>query len=333
MDRYEAAAQHLIDVGVGRTNFTNIVVAAEALDRGITVRKSANSRRMVLEHQNRMRTWNGGGTNHNGDLVKKIAAYKDVASRLFRDLKVNAPENAVFSPAESARAWAWASPFTKVVVKPHNGRQGQDVFAGIETEEEFHAAFTRVGATSGRILVEEFFTGVEHRCLIVDDVLIAATRRRPASVLGDGRMSIADLVAAKNLDRGPIHKELVIDDVSREYLARRGYGLDTVPEVEERVYLRSTSNLHTGGDAVDATDEIGDEERELVERAARALPGLRIVGFDVLLPRGESDVHDPSVLEINASPMISMHHFPWSGQPRDAARPVVDSLFPRTARR
>lgn len=161
---------------------------------------------------------------------------------------------------------------------------------------------------------------------------MAATRRRPASVLGDGRASIRDLVASKNRDRGPIHKPLVIDAVSREYLNRRGFGPDSVPQVGERVYLRSTSNLHTGGDAVDATDEVRDEERELVERAARALPGLKIVGFDVLLPRDDGDVHEPSVLEINASPMVSMHHFPWSGQSRDAARHVVDSLFPRTVR-
>lgn len=333
MDRYDRAARHLSDVGVGGRNFTNIVVAAEALDRGITVRKAANSRRMVLEHQGRSRTWAGGSTNHNDDLVKKIASYKDVASRLFRDLKISAPENAVFTGSDSARAWAWASPFSQSVVKPHNGRQGENVHAGLQTEDEFHRAFRRVAATSSQVLVEEFYTGVEHRCLVVEGTLVAATRRRPASVLGDGRTSISDLVAAKNRDRGPIHKDLVLDAVAREYLQRHGYRPDSVPEPQRRIYLRSTSNLHTGGDAVDATEEIQDEERELVERASRALPGLRIVGFDVLLPRGENDVHAPSVLEINASPMVSMHHFPWSGQPRDAARHVVDSLFPRTVRR
>lgn len=332
MDRYDQTARHLIHVGVGPTNFTNIVVAAEALDRGITVRKAASSRRMVLEHHGRMRTWSGGSTNHNDDLGKKIASYKDVASRLFRDLKISAPENAVFAVSESARAWAWASTFSRSVVKPHNGRQGQNVHAGIENEEEFHTAFARVAAVSKQVLVEDFYTGVEHRCLVVENKLVAATRRRPASVLGDGHTSIRDLVASKNRDRGPIHKPLVIDAVSREYLNRRGFGPDSVPQVGERVYLRSTSNLHTGGDAVDATDEVRDEERELVERAARALPGLKIVGFDVLLPRDDGDVHEPSVLEINASPMVSMHHFPWSGQSRDAARHVVDSLFPRTVR-
>ncbi|WP_218221787.1 hypothetical protein [Nesterenkonia sp. Act20] len=332
MDRYDQAIRHLIDVGVGRTNYTNIVVAAEALDRGITVRKSINSGRMVMEHGGRMRTWNGGGTNHNGDLVKKIASYKDVASRLFRDLKISAPENAVFGVNESARAWAWAAPFERAVVKPHNGRQGKDVHAGIKTEQHFHEAFSQVAANNARILVEEFRTGVEHRCLVVENRLVAATRRRPASVSGDGRTTIRDLIDAKNRDRGPIHKALVLDAVSLDYLQRHGHRLDSVPEAGERVYLRSTSNLHTGGDAVDATDEITEKERELVERAARALPGLRIVGFDVLLPRSEVDHHEPSVLEINASPMVSMHHFPWSGQPRDAARHVVDSLFPRTVR-
>lgn len=332
MQRYDEAARHLIEVGVGPTNFTNIVVAAEALERGITVRKSTSSRRMVLEHQGRMRTWSGGSTNHNSDLVKKIASYKDVASRLFRDLKISAPENAVFAVTEVERACAWAAPFTRSVIKPHNGRQGQNVHAGLQTEAEFHAAFEKVAAKSSQVLVEEFYTGVEHRCLVVEGRLVAATRRRPASVLGDGVSSIAQLVTAKNRDRGPIHKDLVLDGDSREYLARHSLAPDSIPTAGERIYLRSTSNLHTGGDAVDATDELRAPEQELVECAARALPGLKIVGFDVLLPRGEADLHEPSILEINASPMVSMHHFPWSGQPRDAARHVVDSLFPRTAR-
>ncbi|RJN31066.1 hypothetical protein D3250_09340 [Nesterenkonia natronophila] len=102
-----------------------------------------------------------------------------------------------------------------------------------------------------------------------------------------------------------------------------------MPADGQKVYLRKTSNLHTGGDAVDATDELSPDEREFVVRAARAIPGLRVAGIDVLLPRRETD-EAPAILEVNPFPMISMHHFPAAGRPRDVAGPIVRAMFPST---
>lgn len=69
----------------------------------------------------------------------------------------------------------------------------------------------------------------------------------------------------------------------------------------------------------------------MIERAARSISGLRVAGFDVLLPRGKQiEGVKASILEINANPMISMHHFPWEGSPRDVATAVLDSMFPKT---
>lgn len=104
-----------------------------------------------------------------------------------------------------------------------------------------------------------------------------------------------------------------------------------VPDPGQVVYLRATSNIHTGGDAVEATDELTTKEAGFVQRAARVFTGLRVGGFDVLLPRGGRGV-EPCVLEINATPMISMHHFPSIGRPRDAAGRLVEAMFPRESR-
>lgn len=174
--------------------------------------------------------------------------------------------------------------------------------------------------------MEQFLGGVEHRVLLVDNKIVAVTRRIPANVVGDGCSTIEELVEEKNRDRGIIHKPLAINHETSRVIEKQSMVLSSVPDFGQRVYLRSTSNLHTGGDAVDATDELGVEERELAERATRAVPGLRLAGLDLLVSTQAGT--SSSVLEINSNPMISMHHFPMEGSPRDAAARVLDAMFP-----
>lgn len=244
-----------------------------------------------------------------------------------------ATENAVFARGESLRAWNWAQNFESVVIKPVDGHQGQDVFIGLSTREEFSDAYEAVAAReSGRVLVEEFCHGVEHRCLLVNGKLFAATRRRAASVLGDGVSSIGALVDDKNKSRGPIHRRVEVDEEAHSLLADEGLRLDSVVAEGERVYLRRASNIHRGGDAIDATDDLTAEEIAAVEKIASTLRGAKLIGADVLLPRdGQGSV--PRVIELNTEPMISMHHFPWEGTPRDAAGAVLDVMFPATSGR
>lgn len=217
-----------------------------------------------------------------------------------------------------------------VVVKPANGIMGRNVFVGVHKKRDFLAAFETVSAADkGKILVEKFYEGVEHRCLVVDRRLIAVTRRRPASVLGDGVHSVAELVELKNVDRGPIHLDVRLDDSAEELLSRSGMTPDSIPGAGQRIFLRSTSNLHQGGDALDATDELSAEEAGIAESVARAIPGARCIGVDILFPR-EPGQGTARVIEVNTNPMVSMHHFPYEGQPRNVAGAIIDAMFPST---
>lgn len=95
------------------------------------------------------------------------------------------------------------------------------------------------------------------------------------------------------------------------------------------MYLRGTSNIHAGGDAIDATAEVTREQKLLIEKAAGAIPGLQVVRLDVLLPRTKGD-SELTIVEMNHAPMISMHHFPWVGRRRNVSSAIMDAMFPGT---
>ncbi|GAA1189533.1 hypothetical protein GCM10009674_31360 [Nesterenkonia xinjiangensis] len=187
--------------------------------------------------------------------------------------------------------------------------------------------FRDLAARHQSVLVEKQVSGRDHRVFVVDGDVIAITCRRPANVQGDGVSTIAELVERKNADRSIAHKKISLDGVARGFLVSQGRTLDSVPASGEDVQIRESANLATGGDAVDVTDELKGQVRELVSRSVQAVPGLRCAGFDVAVERHSGEMN---VIEINASPQIQGHHFPWAGTPRDAAGAVLDVMFPET---
>lgn len=320
-------------LGVTVGGWTNAVLAREAANRGLLISRNAETRTLYLENGNGRRfSWRNGRTSWNTRLSQRVAEHKDVCSRILTAYGVPATENQVFKENEAGRAWLWAEPLGTLVVKPVDGLKGRNVHVGIEDRDTFLDAFYDVAKThKGRVLVEKFYSGTEHRCFVVNGKLVGATRRRPASVLGDGVSTIAALIDEKNRDRGVIHLPLTVDQPVTKFLAFQGYTLESVPDRDERVYLRKASNLHQGGDAIDATDELSDEEISVAEAAARAIPGCRSVGLDLLVPRdGEGEGTGIRVLELNTNPMVAMHHFPLEGQPRDVAGAIIDGMFPHT---
>ncbi|UFU02203.1 ATP-grasp domain-containing protein [Ruania suaedae] len=310
------------------TGLTNSLLADRAMARGIELHPDSQQR-LTMTLGGTLRRFNGAQTNLNGALARRCALHKDITSRLLRSYGLRAPENAVFSAGEAERAWAWAEAIAPVVVKPNSGGSGELVHLNIDDRDAFHAAFTAVSDQAREVLVEQFVDGEEHRVLMVYGKVAAAARRLPANVIGDGRHTVEHLITAKNRARvrskNPTHFELVIDELTHRELARQQLTLESVPPAGERVWLRSNSNVHSGGDGVDATDELLPDEIELAERAVRAIPGLRLAGLDMLLPRGGRG-SAPSILEINSSPMISGHHFPWEGQERDVAGMLIDAM-------
>lgn len=324
----EETHQYLVKHDI-KGGLTVTLLASRALEKGIPI-SGDSKRRLTMKVGNRSVWFDGARSNLNDLLARRCTRYKDVTSRLLLNRGVRAPENIAFGHHQLDEAWSWASHQTPVVVKPPNEGMGSSVHIGISEFTEFEAAFKDVASQSDYVLVERFVEGVEHRVLLVYGKVAAAARRVPANVIGDGSSTVAELIEEKNRQRtasqNPVHYQIPVDDVVVKELKKSQLTLESVPEDGQQVWLRPNSNVHSGGDGVDATDELTPEEIRMAEDVAKAIPGLRVAGIDMLLPReGQGD--KPYVLEVNSSAMITGHHYPWTGQSRDAAGMLVDAMF------
>ena len=225
-----------------------------------------------------------------------------------------------------------------VVTKPYNGNHGRGISIGLKTADEVRTGFAAAAEHSSSVIVETLLQGEDHRLLVVGGELIAATRRTPGHVVGDGARTIKQLVDIVNQDprRGIGHEKVMtrieLDAQADMMLTRQGLNVDSVPAAGQTVLLRSTANLSTGGTATDVTDIIHPDNREMAVRAVTAI-GLDVGGVDFLCP----DISESykagvntgaGICEINAAPGFRMHVAPSEGTPRDAAGPVIDMLFP-----
>lgn len=225
-----------------------------------------------------------------------------------------------------------------VVVKPRQGRQGENVALNLYTEEDVSAAFAAAG---GDVVVERQLHGCDYRVLVVAGEVVAAAERVAAHVTGDGEHTVAELIEATNADprRGIGHARVLtrlrLDDVARAVLARQQCTAESVPTAGRQVWLRDNANLSTGGTGRDVTDRIHPDVVRLCRRVA-ALVGLDIAGIDLRLadiaapvpPTGDPGAVTGGVIEVNAVPGLRMHLAPVEGRARDVGDAIVRALFP-----
>lgn len=309
---------------------TNRMLVLEANKRGVNF-EILPKKRFRMSYGNKSYLIKGGRISHsyNSKLAVRTMRLKDVTSRLMRSRGYPAPENVVFSKKDLNRAWSWAKPILPVVLKPHNGSMGNLVFVNINDYTEFKDCFNKVAETKGSVLIEDFIEGEEYRFTYVNNEIVGVANRIPANVVGNGYNSIEELVRLKNKERilkkNPIHKKIKLDKESERVLSKKSYSLNSIPKEKEKVYLRNNSNVSTGGDAIDVTEKINDDIKELIRKSMRSISGLRLCGLDVLM-KGDS-IH---ILEVNPHPMLSIHHFPWEGLQHDVIGKVIDGMFPET---
>jgi cyanophycin synthetase len=273
-------------------------------------------------------------TSRTPHIAVELASDKEETNRLLANLGLPVPRQRLVQRADDAAAAAERIGYP-VVVKPYNANHGRGISIHLTSEEQVRTAFELAQEHSRSVIVESFITGEDHRMLVINGKLVAVAQRVPGHVVGDGVHTIEELVEEVNQDprRGVGHEKvltrLVFDHQAEALLAAKGYTRSTVPAEGERVFLRSTGNLSTGGTATDMTDVVHPDNAEMAVRAIRAI-GLDVGGVDFLttdITESHRDVGG-AICEVNAAPGFRMHMAPSEGRPRDVGGPVLDMLFP-----
>lgn len=272
-----------------------------------------------------------------GAIAETIAQDKELTKKMLAAAGVPVPEGRPVVSAEDA--WLAAQEIGgPVVVKPQDGNQGKGVTVNVSTREAVMAGFDNARRFRDDILVERYLVGSDYRVLVVGDKLIAAARREPPLVVGDGVSTVTELVAKVNADprRGSGHAtpltRIRLDDIAKARLAEQNLTVDSVPDKGRRVILRNNANLSTGGTATDVTDDVHPEVAARCIAAARMI-GLDICGVDVVCETVMRPLEEQrgGIVEVNAAPGLRMHTNPSFGKGRDVGAAIIAHMFPQQA--
>ena len=273
-------------------------------------------------------------TNHTSSISVDLASNKDETKRLLSEAAIPVAKGMCISYEDEVKEVIDRVGFP-LVFKPLDGNHGKGASINVKTEEEAFAAFHHAKQYSRRIIAEKFITGFDFRILVINYRFIAAALREPANVTGDGVSTITQLIEKENRDprRGYGHEnvltEISIDKETHDQLAKMKLTLESVPKKGEKIYVKGTANLSTGGTSTDVTDIMHPSNIFMCERIARVI-GLDICGIDIMAENLSEPLVNSGgvVLEVNAAPGFRMHLAPAKGLPRNVAAPVIDMLYP-----
>src|SRR6218665_409329 len=310
---------------------TGAIVEA-ALARGIPYRRLTRGSLVQFGWGARQRRIQAAEIDSTSAVAESIGQDKNLTKRLLHAAGVPVP---LGQPVHSiGQAWDVALQVgLPVVLKPQDRNQGKGVTVNIGERAQLEDAY-RNAARHGTVMVERFLPGHDFRLLVVGEQLVAAARRDPPQVLGDGVHSVRELVEQANQDRGggrghaTALTKIALDDIAVARLALQALTPDSVPAKGQRVILRNNANLSTGGSATDVTEDVHPEVAARAVAAARMV-GLHICGVDmvaetVLRPLEEQG---GGIVEVNAAPGLRMHLAPSYGKPRNVAQAIVERLY------
>jgi cyanophycin synthetase len=309
-----------------------IVDAASDKSRGIPHIRLNDGNLVQLGYGSRSRRIWTAETDRTSAIAESVASDKDLTKSLLAPCGVPVPEGRmVDSPAD---AWEAAQEIgLPVVVKPDDGNHGRGVSLELMTQAEVEAAFPIADAEGGGVMVERFVRGEEHRLLVVNNKLVAATRGESIFITGDGKATIRALIDSQlNTDprRGAAEEfpleTIVLEDepLIRQLLKRQKMDGDSIPADGQQVLIQQNGNC-----AIDVTDLVHPDVVRTACLAARIV-GLDIAGIDLVA----EDISRPlaeqggAIVEVNAGPGLLMHLKPAQGQPRPVGAAIADHLFP-----
>ncbi len=252
---------------------------------------------------------------------------KRVTRRIMAGAGVRVPVGTEVAGDDLGSALVLLERFGELVVKPARGEQGRGITVGVRDEAGLRSAVALARQHCPDVLVEELVEGEDLRVVVIDCEVVAAAVRRPATVVGDGVSDVTTLICRTSRRRERAtggESRIPLDDTTAAVVAEAGWAMDDVPPAGERIRVRRTANLHTGGTIEDVTERLHPEIAAAAVRASRAI-GIPVTGLDFLVPDLDGPEH--VFVEANERPGLANH------EPQPTAARFVDLLFPETRRR
>ena len=330
--------------------FDNMELSTQALlfdliQKGIkTEILDENDQFLCLQHGEHIEyVKNGNMTSHDSYISPLIMENKVVTKKVLAKVGFNVPQSVEFTSLEQAVASYPLFEGRAVVIKPKSTNYGLGISIfqqGVHNCDDFAKAVEIAFREDKEIMVEDYLVGTEYRFFVLGEETLAVLLRVPANVVGDGVHTVAQLVATKNDhplrgdgSRTPL-KKIALGDIEQLQLKEQGLTVDSIPAKDQLVQLRANSNISTGGDSIDMTDEMHDSYKQLAVGITKAM-GAAVCGVDLIIPNlkkpAEASLSSWGVIEANFNPMMMMHIFPYAGKSRRLTQNVIKMLFPELA--
>lgn len=313
----------------------------DAIQKGVQVKVLDESDQFLrLQFQDHVEyVKNANMTSKDSYIVPLIMENKTVTKKVLKEAGFRVPGGAEFSSMEEAVKAYPRFAEQAFVIKPKSTNYGLGItiFKEGASLEDYQAGLAIAFREDSSVLVEEFMPGTEYRFFVIDGEVQAIMLRVPANVIGDSIRTVKELVEEKNSDplHGTNHRaplELIqLGELEQLMLKEQGLTIESVPQANQIVYLRENSNISTGGDSIDMTDEFSEAYKKIAVSAVEAL-GAKISGIDLIIPDKEidptTDKKAYGIIEANFNPAMHMHVYPFAGKGRRLTMNVLKLLYP-----
>lgn len=320
------------------------LILDEANKAGVDVYQIPNTKIFRLTYENKNKYFYHQIPIGNSAISKYICNDKYTTKMVLEENQISTPKGFSISNKDEKRRWVniFKHLSKPLVIKPNKGSYGDHVTTDIDTLDNYleivKETMSQMKNSIKILVVEEMkVSWDEYRILATSKKVIGILKRDPANIVGDGETTIEKLIEQKNSDpkrmdpedHPPLFK-VQIDEKMNKFLAKGGRTLKSIPFIHEKIYLRQVSNITQGGDSIDFTDKVHDSVKEIALKTIRSIPGLDLGGVDFMTSdiSKEQTPDTYSVLEVNDSPGIDIHDYPFIGENRRAGREFIRLMFP-----
>ena len=327
----------MIITGYEGLELSTQIIIKEAIARGIAVEILDRNDNFIRLRKGDKTEYVKQATRTSVDtyIAPLIMENKEVTKLILHEQGINVPRGVSIQTILEAAGEFNQFKGMDIVVKPKSTNFGKGVVILKKpySFEDYKNAVKQAFNYDKSVLIEEFIHGSEYRFLVIGDSVAAILHRVPANITGDGVHNIFELVEEKN--RNPLRgkgyvaplEKISLSDIEKDFLKFQGKDFSYIPEAGETVYLRENSNISTGGDSIDFTDDIIDEYKDIAVRAAKAV-GAKICGADIIIRdiREKPNSENHCIIELNFNPALHIHDYPYQGKCRNVGKKVLDLL-------